>query len=209
MNRKQLIILWLTVPLAAIFAEFSIASVADILATSVDGKYKIIQPGEWGDGLLITHNGKVIFEIVPKYQKEIGNNSKVDLAYDSLANRGDIEKQPKAFDDITGDGKSNIFCIERPNRIANHPPWYVAIRVFSISDNEVEELPPILDSIGEGLHFDDFNKDGVLELVNTDQERYFLYSREGMPISQYVWIFDPFYKFYYQAAKMVGKEEMI
>ena len=171
------------------------------IAVSANGEYQIVQLGEWGDKLLIVHNGKTIHEITPQYSEEL-YDSIVDVGYSSLAWRGSLAKQPQAFDDITGDGKPNIFCIERSRRGGNHPPWNVAIRIFSISGDKIEEFT-ILDSIGEGLHFDDFNNDGIFELVNTDHERYFLYSREGMPISQYVWIFDPGYKLYYQATKMI------
>ena len=209
LSKKQIIILWAMAILVLITISTKATYATDTIAVSADGEYQIIQPGEWGDKLLIVHNGKTLYEIVPKYQKKIGNNTKVDLAYDSLCSRGSLEKQPEAFDDVTGDKKLNIVCREIPGHITNDPAHFMAIRVFSISGDSVEEFAPILDGIGEALHFDDFNNDGVFELVNTDQERYFLYSREGMPISQYVWIFDPFYKFYYQAAKMVGKEEMI
>jgi len=205
LSKKRLIILWVMTFLLLTTISTKAAYATDVIAISADEEYQIVQPGEWGDKLLIVHNGKTLHEIVPKYQKKIGADAKVDLAYDSLCSRGNLEKQPEAFDDVTGDKKLNIVCREIPGHITNDPSHFMAIRVFSISGDSVEEFAPILDGIGEALHFDDFNNDGVFELVNTDQERYFLYSREEMPISQYVWIFDSFYKFYYQAATMVGE----
>jgi len=96
----------------------------------------------------------------------------------------------------------------RAEWFGNSVPSPGAIRVFSISGDKVEEFGSILGDFGEILYFADFNKDGTFELVTTDQERYFLYSRDGLPISDYVWIFDKKYKHYYKATRMVfGKEE--
>ena len=90
-------------------------------------------------------------------------------------------------DDITGDGKPDLVCIERQSGLVNHGPWPVAIRIFTIGGTEVIEHKPLIIRIGEALHFDDFNKDGILEFVNTDNERNFKYRKDGLPDSEYVY----------------------
>lgn len=113
-----------------------------------------------------------------------------------------MESQPELFDDITGDGNPNIVVLERPESIGNQAQTK-AIRFFSFNGGEVEEFRPYIAKLGEVIYFDDFNGDGVLELVLTDSERHFLYSQGGMPISKYVLIFDEGYKYYWPASRMV------
>ena len=169
----------------------------DLVATDISGRYKISQPKGYGEGFDIWYDGKIIHSVLPKYQKEVlvsdwmGEDTKVLLIYDHLAERGRLVAQPRAFEDILGDGVPNLVFIEQPDTITNHGPWSTAIRVFSLIEDEVVEGRPYFEWIGEAIHFDDFNKDGVFEIVNTDHERYFLYSQRGFPISPCVLIYDP------------------
>jgi hypothetical protein len=190
-----------------IFLSLSCFAFADdkAVAASADG-YQIIQSEVYGQYIEVIKDGNSISKIVPQYSDKIGEGSLIIPIYDHLVKRGSFEEQPKLFDDVTGDGNQDIVCLERPASFSNSPGHDMAIRTFSIIDGTVEENEPIFDSIGAMLHYDDFNKDGIFEIVNTDQERYFLYSREGFPISSYVWIFDPGYKLYYRASKMVNEE---
>ena len=173
-------------------------------AQNISAEYKVIQSKKYGKKIDVLFKGKLIHEIFPKHQEEIGEGSLVILAYNDLIRGGHfLKEQPKLFDDVTGDGNPNIIVLERPARFSNASLHLMAVRIFSISDGKIEESEPIIDGIGEMLHFDDFNGDGILELVNTDGERYFLYSRDGFPISNWVWIYDSYYKSYYKAARMV------
>ncbi|MDD3374486.1 MAG: hypothetical protein PHY73_02045 [Candidatus Omnitrophica bacterium] len=139
-------------------------------------EYQFAESEEFGKYINILKDGKVIHTILPKHQRDIlkedwmGDETFVQPFYFWLAQRGSLESQPKAFDDILGDGISNFVCIERPDVLSNHPPWFVAIRTFSVSDT-VEEIETRLLWIGEEVHYDDLDNDGALELVYYDGTR--------------------------------------
>lgn len=183
------------------FLSWPMAYAEEILATEDEGGYQVIQPGRWSAKLLIVHNGKIIHELVPRYLKpDKHSDLYIDLMHDDLVARRSLS-QPEPFDDIVNDGK--------PNLIFREVLWKgnsseIAVRVVSLEGDNVEEFSPIYGG-GEVYYFDDFNKDGIFEFVNTDWERHFLYSREGFPISRYVWIFDPGHKSYYRATEMIEK----
>jgi hypothetical protein len=169
-------------------------------------EYTTVSHTGHGEVLDILRNGKVIYSIVPKYKKEIikgdwaGKTSLVHPAYHYLIDRSRaVNPRPKAFDDITGDGLPNFVCYERVEWFGNSAAPG-AIRVFSISEDKVEELGSILAEFGEVMYFADFNKDGTFEFVATDQENLFSYDEKGLPISDRAWIFDRKTKRYYQGA---------
>ena len=159
--------------------------------------YSLVESEKYGTGIAVYYRGKKLAEIKPEY---MGLNpekmpfqfeqSVLLSIYDSLCERGSLPHQPKPFDDINGDGKPDFVCIERSQSLSNHPPWAGVIRIFSLNkNNQPTELKPIYLQYGEALHFDDFNKDGVLELVNTDNERSFKYHNQGLPLSSEVWVY--------------------
>lgn len=166
------------------------------------GDYKITstdQQQTW----LISYKGKTIYEVKPKFLKpdETFDSVSIDLIYDHLADRHrHIKTQPKPFDDINGDGKPEVIFIEGKVR---GQFWDYVVRVVSLDGENAKEYSPI-QGTGEVLYFDDFNRDGILEFVTTDNERQWLYDRSGMPISRYVWICDLDYKSYYRATEMVA-----
>jgi hypothetical protein len=82
----------------------------------------------------------------------------------------------------------------------------VTFRFFTIDGLKVIETEPIKTKTGEVIYFKDFNKDGSLELVLTDCERYFLYSAKGYPITPFVWIYDSDYKLWWKANMMITGE---
>ena len=167
-------------------------------------EFTICPESRW-DKIEVLRDGEVIHEIVPEHEDKVGKatgvGSAVVLLYDMLINRGSWESQPELFDDITGDGNPNILVLERPKSY-HKPPHLMAIRFFSIQDGEVVEFKPYVEEIGEIIYFDDFNDDGVAELVLTDHERHFLYSKSGMPISRYVLVFDSHRRRYLPATRM-------
>ena len=61
--------------------------------------------------------------------------------------------------------------------------------VLSIDRNVITECD-FIEGGGEVYFFADFDNDGVLEFVNTDSERDFVYDANGMPISDRVWVLD-------------------
>jgi len=171
--------------------------------------YSLRESQKYGEYVAIFANNELIAKIKPKYKKEVADISifkedatYVEPIYSVLVDRGDIP-QPKAFDDITGDGKSNIICTEQQTGFVNHGPYPNAVRIFTIDGNQIIEHKPIITTIGEAIHFDDFNKDGILELVNTDNEREFKYLANGLPDSPLVWYWDKQERQY----KPCGKEK--
>lgn len=166
--------------------------------------YEIIkEPTENGNKMWILQDNEIIHEITPEHQEEIGYESRVIPLYSWLIGRGSLDKQPKPFDDVTGDGHPNYLVLERPTVLGNYGTHPMVIRTFSIEEDRVREFRPYVGSIGEIIYFDDFNKNGVPELVLTDSERYFLYSKSGMPISRHVLIFDSHRKRYWRATHMI------
>jgi len=165
----------------------------------------------YGQEVIIKVSDDLMLSITPKYSDKIsensplGGSSEVFLGYVCLVPRGSLKDQPKPFDDVTGDGNPDILILEITDKISNASGHSTAVRLFSVINGKIEESQPYFGMIGEMLHFDDFNKDGVFELVNTDSERYFLYSRDGFPISDYVLIYDTYYKKYYQSVIMVNE----
>ena len=200
MNKKQLI---------AIFIIFSFAALlyAEQESSNVASKdYEIIgHKGEF-NRLTLTYKNNAIYEIVPKYvdtfQDASNDEMWIDLIYDSLVPRS-LHKDIIPFQDITGDSIPDLVVREYP------PPgnWYMpfVVRVLSINGNSVTEYSPI-EGGGEVYYFADFNKDGILEFVNTDREGDFVYDDTGMPISDYVWVLDKERNKYIRTSSISVKE---
>lgn len=163
----------------------------------------IIESLSSSNELLVKGDGGMSYKITTKHSQELGGKSYITPIYGMLTSRGKLTKQPEAFDDITGDGNPDVLILELPDRITNSPVRNAVLRLFSVIDDDIKESRPYLTEIGEVIYFDDFNKDGTLEIVKTDGARYFLYSKSGMPISNYVLIFDTGYEHFYPAAKML------
>ena len=165
--------------------------------SNIKTNYSMKPSEQYGKSITISVDDNKISTILPKYKKELSaisifkNDDTLILPiYSYLCERGSLKENPQAFDDITGDGQPDLVCIERQTAISNHGAKPVVVRIFTFNGINIEEYPPTFMKMGEALHFDDFNKDGVLELVNTDNERDFKYSTDGMPESPYVYIFD-------------------
>ena len=119
--RSVITIVTFIIFITLVFLMNNILKAEEILAEDIDRGYKIVQAGKHGEKLIILLNEKVIYEIVPKYSEEVheyyegeskGNNS-VYLIYGSLIRGGEnLKEQPKAFDDVTGDGSPDIICLE-------------------------------------------------------------------------------------------------
>ena len=159
--------------------------------------YQVAQSGEHGIKLQFFYKGKVIYEVNPRHAEKIlpkdglwGDTTSVELIYEHLAPRGSLQQQPKAFDDVTGDGLPDIIILERPLTLINSSVTPSAVRRLSFNGEKVEEGEPYICDIGEMIHFDDYNHDGIFELANTDTEQDFIFTREGLPISDFVLIFD-------------------
>jgi hypothetical protein len=188
-----------------LFAVFALTGCGTIIQES---HYSCRESVVFGKSIAIFADNRKIAEIVPSMHNRIAEAFKIEdkptrikPLYSSLADRADFS-QPKPFDDINGDGRADFVCIEY-QEISNNGSYPAAIRFFSIDGNRITETKSLFIEIGEALHFDDFNNDAVLELVNTDNERHFLYSKKGYPISAYVWIFDTHYKEWWNAAEMI------
>jgi antitoxin (DNA-binding transcriptional repressor) of toxin-antitoxin stability system len=158
--------------------------------------YSMQKSQSYGDYITIFADGKPVAKITPKYTKELAkisifkdDKSRVASIYTDLIDRANIA-QPKPFDDITGDGKPNLICIERQRGSVNQGPYPVAIRFFTLDGKTLIEHRPIITKVGEVIYFADFNKDGILEFVNTDQEKSFHYLSNGLPNSPLVWYWD-------------------
>ena len=175
-----------------------------------DTEYRIVrQEKEW-NRLTLLRKDKVIGEITPKYVDKFTNfcHASYDMLwvisiYDDLTPRP-LHKNIFPFDDITGDGISNLVIMERPFG-GNNPPFVV--RVLSINQDSVTEYEAI-EGGGEVFYFADFNDDGVLEFVNTDSERDFVYDDEGMPISDHVWRFNKKQKRYHRTSSLSNTKEI-
>jgi hypothetical protein len=184
-------------------------TVSEGILVASEGPYKVIRPPRhkttYGEKrtekLMVMYEDRVIYEYNPHiFTDGVSNGSLVlvDLAYDSLIERKSV--QPIAFSDITGDGHPDLVFKERPPAGNSSAPY--ALVVLSLNADTYVEYEP-LKSSGEVVYFHDFNDDGKKEIVMTDQERYFLYDRDGIPISSSVWLCDPDYKRYYQATEMI------
>lgn len=177
-----------------LLGAISLVFAQTILAQS--GEYKLVRPGKYCSAIQVLRGDAVIYEVRSEYVKEISQKSGfgeeetcVDLIYSGLASRGSLAMQPRPFDDVNGDGAPDIVFMER-GHVSNASVHYRALRMVSLKDGKAEEATAFFDLFGEMIHFDDFNKDGVLELVNTDAERDFKYSPDGLPKSSMVIVFD-------------------
>ena len=108
---------------------------------------------------------------------------RIEPIYNDIVERS-LGKHITPFSDITGDGLPDLVLQEYPPPGNHYMPFIV--RILSIKNGSVFEYEPI-EAGGEVYYFVDFNKDGVLEFVNTDSESNFVYSEDGMPISDSVW----------------------
>lgn len=184
MNKKQVV----AILIIFFFTALLYAEQESSVTASKD--YEVIRHKGEFNRLTLTYKNNTIYEIVPKYVdtfQDVSNNEmRINLIYDRLVPRS-LSKDIVPFEDITGDSVPDLVVIENP------PPgnWYMpfAVRVLSIRGNSVTEYSPI-DGGGEVYYFADFNKDRVLEFVNTDSEGDFVYDDTGMPISDYVWVLD-------------------
>jgi len=156
-------------------------------------KYDIVRQEGERNKLTITCNDKAIYEVIPKYTDLLDayppashENTFIGLIYGELIPRR-LHKEVNAFDDITGDNIPDLVFVERPP--GGNAYWPFMVRILSINKNKVTESPPIKAG-GEVYYFADFNNDGILEFVNTDQEGNFTYNKDGMAISDYVWYLD-------------------
>ena len=171
-------------------------------------KYKLIRKkGEWNK-LTITYKDKAIYEVTPKYTDAFSlasyENTFIGLIYGELIPRR-LHKKVSAFDDITGDNIPDLVFVERPS--GGNVYWPFMVRVLSIDKDKVTEYPPIKAG-GEVYYFADFNNDGTLEFVNTDQEGNFAYNEDGMAISDYVWSLDVDSREYIKTSHISLKDSM-
>lgn len=146
---------------------------------------------EYGKSITVYCNMKKILVIKPKYKNEL---AKISIFKDDdalvvpiyslyLCGRGSLTEQPKPFEDINGDGKPDLVCVDRQEGFQNHGSRVLAIRIFSFDKDRVIDSNPIFIKAGEILHFDDFNKDGILELVNTEDTATPKRDAKNIPIS--------------------------
>ena len=171
----------------------------EIVLSSSDNEYQLIrQEREWHK-LTLSYKGKPVYEIVPVHYVDVEKQYMwTKPIYDELADRS-LHKEIKPFDDITGDGISNLVIIEYPS------PGQISsfvVRVLSLNKGLITEYKAF-EGGGEVYYFADFDKDGVLEFVNTDGERKFVYNKDGMPLSDNVWVFDPKQKEYIRTSSLI------
>jgi len=184
MNRKQLMAIFIIF----FFTALLYAEQEPPITASKD--YEVIRHKGEFNRLILTYKNSAIYEIVPKYvdtfQDASNDEMRINLIYNKLVPRS-LSKDIIPFEDITGDSIPDLVVIENP------PPgnWYApfVVRVLSTRGSSVTEYSPI-EGGGEVYYFADFNKDGILEFVNTDSEGDFVYDDTGMPISDYVWVLD-------------------
>jgi hypothetical protein len=165
---------------------------------------------KYGQAVFIFNGNKLIGSIRPEYRKEISDISEfknektvIEPVYKNcLADRG-RKPQPRPFEDVNGDGMPDFICIERQSGLTNASLRAGILRFFTVYPDGIEETGSVISGFGEMLHFDDFNGDGIPEIVNTDNERHFLYSAAGYPVSSQVWIYDRKSKKYWNAAEMI------
>jgi tetratricopeptide (TPR) repeat protein len=189
MNKMRLFTALLAMTLIIAIPVYAYDSVPVFRSDSVpiehDG-YELTRPEEEYHRLILKHNGKIIYEIAPIYfLEEEEGDMRVHAIYRQLTPRS-LHKAIQPFMDITGDGIPNLVIQEGP--FSNQNQRFV-VRVLSIDNDTVTEYEPFLCG-GEIYYFADFNDDGILEFVNTDQEGDFIYDEYGVPISDLVWIFD-------------------
>ncbi len=160
----------------------------EIILSDSANEYKVIRQGEEWHRLVLRRGDKTIYEITPVYFLDVPKSDVlwINPIYKELAPRG-LYKKVLPFDDITGDSIPNLVIQEYPSPGNHYMPF--AVRVLSINQDSVTEFEPI-EGGGEVYYFADFNNDGVLEFVNTDGERYFVYNDDGIPLSDNVWILD-------------------
>ena len=123
----------------------------------------------------------------------------IDPAYNDLVSRA-FHEEVIPFEDITGDGIPDLVISEHVQQ-GNRYTAFV-IRVLSLNKNIVTEYDPI-DGRGEVAYFSDFDEDGILEFVNTDLERDFIYNEDNVPLSEYVWVLDQKQKQYIQTSPRI------
>lgn len=139
--------------------------------------------------LVIAYDARPVYTYIARHiTNDLFGPPRVGLAYEFLTDRGGCP-QPKPLDDILRCGSPCLVVNEWvPGGSAGGAENWLT--VLMLNGSRITEIPAV-PCAGEVYYFADFDTNGVLEIVNTDAERDFRYGPDGVPLSPYVWRFDP------------------
>jgi len=140
--------------------------------------------------LVVLHFGKPIYPYTWRYfETSEWADRGMNPVYHSLANRAG-KPQPKAFDDILGNGLPDLVINEYVITGNNTATYTNMLTIISLDGTNVTETPAV-PCTGEVFYFKDFDDDGCMEIVNTDSEQGFRkFDQHGLPMHKGVWKYD-------------------